>query len=195
MINYNNNNISEMHYSGFTIVRAYGCNGKLVYGEEPPTPPTPTGMTGYKASGTTIDLGDFAVECEEGWNELLSHDLPTASAITSIEVGTCINIIGSGALSYTSNVTSIILPATIEWLRNYTFLDGDTSIQSLTIYATTPPQFDNYVEDEWIDIFGYSYPSSKAPAGFKIYVPSESVNAYKTATGWSHMADYIQAIS
>lgn len=197
MINFENNNINEMHYSGYTIVRAYGCNGELVFGEEPPTP-TPTGMTGLKVSGTTLNTGDYSKQCEESGqtaNELLPHDMPTASAITKVEVGTCVNLIGMQSLANKANVVEIILPSTIAYFREYEFLGRNTSIQNLTIYATTPQTFLNYVEDELEDIFGYRYPSSLAPSGFKIYVPSGSVNAYKTATGWSHMADYIYPIT
>lgn len=195
MINFNNNDIKEMHYSGYTIVRAYGCNGELVFGEEPPTPPVPP--TGFKVSGTTLNQGDFSKQCEESGqtaNELLPHDMPTASIITKIEVGTCVNLIGTQSLANKPNVVDIILPSTITYFREYKFLVDDTTIQNLTIHATTPPQFLNYIEDEAEDIFGYRYPSSKAPSGFKIYVPTSSVNAYKTATGWSHMADYIEPI-
>ena len=165
-----------------------------MFGEDTPTP-TPTGMTGLKVSAATTNAGDYSKECESAGGELISHDLPTASTILTIEVGTCVNIIASQSLSNKANVTSIILPSTIEYFRVYSFLTDNTSIQSLTIYATTPPTFLNYTEDEWQDIFGYRYPSSKAPEGFKIYVPASSVNAYKTATGWSHMADYIYPIS
>ena len=196
---YNGYDISKMYYSGYTVTAAYSCGGYKVFGDDTPTPPTPTptGMTGLKVSAATTNAGDYSKECESGTlagGELISHDLPTASTILTIEVGTCVNIIASQSLSNKANVTSIILPSTIEYFRVYSFLTDDASIQSLTIYATTPPTFLNYAEDEWRDIFGYRYPSSKAPEGFKIYVPASSVNAYKTATGWSHMADYIYPI-
>ena len=196
---YNGYDISKMYYSGYTVTAAYSCGGYKVFGDDAPTPPTPTptGMTGFKVSGTTQNLGDYSKECESGSltaGELLPHDMPADSQMTKIEVGTCVNIIGNGALSNKANVVTIILPSTIEYSRGYGILSDDTSIQSLTIYATTPPTFLGYTEDEWYDIFGYRYPSSKAPEGFKIYVPANSVNAYKTATGWNHMADYIEPI-
>ena len=187
---YSGNEITDIHYSGYTIVRAYGCDGELVFGEEPLPP---TGMTGLKVSGITSNAGEFSKQCEESGltaNELLPHDMPNASAITRLEAGTCVYYIGNQSLANKENVQEIILPSSIVWFREYTFLAQDTSIQSLTIYAETPPTFLNYIEDEWEDIFGYRYPSSQAPEGFKIYVPSGSLNAYKTADGWSHMEDY-----
>lgn len=192
---YNENEITGLYYSGHTIVRAYGCNGELVFGDEP-TPPT--GMTGLKVSGLTSNAGAFSKECEEEEHltahELLPHDMPNASAITQLEVGTCVYYIGNQSLGNKPNVAEIILPSSIIWFREYAFLANNTNIQSLYIYATTPPRFLNYREDEWTDIFGYRYPSSLAPEGFKIYVPAASLTAYQTAEGWSHMADYYVAM-
>lgn len=191
---YNNNEITAMTYSGYSIIRAYGCDGELVFGDEP-TPPT--GMTGYKVSGVTSNTGAFSKECEdEGLtaNELLPHDMPSATAITKLEVGTCVYYIGYQSLMNKPNVSEIILPSSIVWFRDYGFLGNDTSIQRLYIYATTPPRFLNYTESELNDIFGYRYPSSQAPEGFKIYVPTASLTAYQTAEGWSHMADYYVGI-
>lgn len=183
-----------MHYSGYTIVRAYGCNGELVFGEDAPTP---TGMTGLKVSGTTL-AEPYAVECDD-YNTFLGHDIPQTArtaTVTKIEVGTCINTIGANSLNLVKTPTEIILPSTITSFGTYSFLSGNEVIQRLVIYATTPPRFSNYDEEtyEWEDIFGYRYPSSKAPEGFKIYVPAESLNAYKTAEGWSHMENYFEAI-
>jgi hypothetical protein len=50
---------------------------------------------------------------------------------------------------------------------------------SLTINAVVPPSLNGYV------FLGSSYP---------IYVPSESVETYKAASGWSDYASRIQAI-
>ena len=75
---------------------------------------------------------------------------------------------------------NIILPSTIE------IIDGETlyytyNMISVTILATTPPTLggSNTFND-----------TNNCP----IYVPAESVDAYKTATNWSRLADRIQAI-
>jgi len=192
MIINNNNEITEVYYKGHKIQQIVACNHQVY--NNPSPPPTPTGMTGLKVSGTTTIYGNFSKECNN--NELIPHDIevPSYSAVTKLEVGVCVNIIGYNTLLGEPNCNEIILPSTIQWIRDYSFLAGDTSIQRLIIYATTPPRFQNYVEDEWYDIFGYRYPSSAAPEGFKIYVPAASLNAYKTADGWSHMEDYFVAI-
>ena len=75
---------------------------------------------------------------------------------------------------------NIILPSTIE------IIDGETlyytsNMISVTILATTPPTLAN------TSAFSNT---NNCP----IYVPAESVDAYKTATNWSNLADRIQAI-
>ena len=55
-----------------------------------------------------------------------------------------------------------------------------TSLTSVTIEATTPPTLGNNV----------FYNTNECP----IYVPSESVEIYKAANGWSNYASRIQAI-
>ena len=95
----------------------------------------------------------------------------------SLKIGECVTSIGNGAITqipYTtfsavtigSNVTSI----------------GDNAIggwRPVTIYASTPPTL------------GVDAITGNSP----IYVPSGSVNTYKSTTGWSEYADRIQPIT
>lgn len=64
---------------------------------------------------------------------------------------------------------------------NYNAFDGCTSLQSVTIKATTPPTLQNS------NAFANT---NNCP----IYVPAESVDTYKAASGWSSLASRIQAI-
>lgn len=85
------------------------------------------------------------------------------------------------------------------WLKTITIRDSVTEIKnsafrncenldSITIYATTPPTL-------------YYNPTNKNNGAFyntnncPIYVPAESVNAYKTAQYWSNIASRIQSIT
>ena len=56
-----------------------------------------------------------------------------------------------------------------------------TSLTSVTVKSATPPTLG----------FGVFYNGS---SNLVIYVPAESVDAYKSASGWSTYADRIQAI-
>ena len=75
---------------------------------------------------------------------------------------------------------NIILPSTIERISEET-LYYTYNMVSITILATTPPTLAN--TSAFRD-------TNNCP----IYVPAESVDAYKTATNWSALADRIQAI-
>ena len=56
-----------------------------------------------------------------------------------------------------------------------------TSLKEVTFLHTTPPRYNNTLTD-----------CSKLET---IYVPDKSVNAYKTATGWSQFASNIKPLS
>lgn len=75
---------------------------------------------------------------------------------------------------------NIILPSTIERIDKET-LYVTSNMVSVTILATTPPTL------------GSS--SLKDTNNCPIYVPAESVDAYKQAENWSSLADRIQPIS
>ena len=63
---------------------------------------------------------------------------------------------------------------------NWAF-SGCVSLKTITLLPTTPPQF--------------YYTVSGCESLETIYVPDESVDAYKTATGWSAVADMIKPLS
>ena len=123
-------------------------------------------------------------------------------ALTEATIGNGVTSIGTTAFYYCEKLTSISIPdATTSIggsafsncfaLRDVTIGNGVTIIddsafsyceklKSITIKATTPPTLGN----EAFYRTGLSY----------IYVPAESVDAYKTATNWKAYADRIQAI-
>ena len=82
-----------------------------------------------------------------------------------------------------SNCTSLVKAPTIPsgvTRISYTF-QGCTSLKELTLLQTTPLTYSNTLKG-----------CSKLEA---IYVPDESVDAYKTATGWSEFADKFKPLS
>ena len=79
-----------------------------------------------------------------------------------------------------SSLTSIEIPKIVTSIENEAFRDCN-SLTSVTVLATTPPTLGT-------DAFTDTHSS------LKIYVPSGSVNAYKTATNWKDYASKIQAI-
>lgn len=78
-----------------------------------------------------------------------------------------------------TNLTEATLPSTLTTISQYSFY-GCTKLSIITLKSVTPPSLG-------ASVFG------RAPIT-SIYVPAESVEAYKTASGWSAYASKIQAI-
>ena len=123
--------------------------------------------------------------------------------ITSVTIPNNITTINSAAFSYCSGLTgSLIIPNSVTKIsascflhcenittiilgNNITVIEGQgfaycTSLNSITIHATTPPTLTSS--------------AFNSTNNCTIYVPSESVAAYKAATNWKTYASRIQAI-
>lgn len=88
--------------------------------------------------------------------------------------------ISSYAFYQCGNLTSVEIPSSVTSIGAYAFNDC-RSLTSITVEATTPPTLGYRAFDV-------------TPANLVIYVPSESVETYKSASGWSTYASKIQAI-
>lgn len=100
--------------------------------------------------------------------------------IFNVTIGNGVTTIGKSAFEQ-SQLKSIVIPKTCSYIGETAFL-GCSDLNSITIKATTPPTIGSGV---FVQI------ASDA----KIYVPSESVEKYKTANGWSSYADKIEPIA
>ena len=127
-----------------------------------------------------------------------------SSDVVSIQIGDCVTYIGYGAFRYCDSLTSIDIPSSVTNIGERAFQNctsltivnipsgvttiGDrafdycTGLTSVTVEATTPPALGTYS--------GVFNDTNDCP----IYVPSESVETYKAASGWSIYASRIQAI-
>lgn len=103
------------------------------------------------------------------------------TSLSSIELHEGITTISSSAFRYCSSLTSIVIPSTVTMIYGYSF-DRCTSLISVTVNSVTPPGISS------TSVF------SNNAEGRKIYVPAQSVTAYKSAAGWSIYADDIEAI-
>lgn len=126
------------------------------------------------------------------------------SGITSVTIPDTVTTIGSAAFNYCLSLSSVTIPSSVTYimasafeycraLQNVEIPSGVTrighdafkdctSLQSITCRATTPPE---------LYIGGNFDNTNNCP----IYVPAQSVNAYKSASIWNAYADRIQPIS
>ena len=125
-----------------------------------------TGLTSVTIGNSVTEIGSSAFIFCRG--------------LTSITIPNSVTSIGYMAFSYCRGLTSITIPNSVTSISDYAF-DGCSGLTSVTIQATTPPTLGG--SSAFSD-------TNNCP----IYVPAESVDAYKQATNWSAYADRIQAI-
>ena len=110
--------------------------------------------------------------------EIGSSAFEDCSSLISVTIGDSVTTIGNYAFYGCSSLTSITIPDSVTSIGHSVFKEC-SSLTSVYCKATTPPSLgDNYV-------FGSN------GSGRKIYVPAESVDAYKSATNWSKYASAI----
>ena len=155
----------------------------------------------FKYKLTLSDSSVVSAACD-GTSAITSGEISAYSeSCVSAEINNCItNIDASAFLSFT-NIRNISLPDSLTTIGDYAFyhcvkLTGLTipsgvttigqqflafteRISSVTVYPTTPPAIGQ-------NAFGSQ--------NFPIYVPCESINAYKSAPGWSNYASRITCI-
>ncbi len=128
-------------------------------------------------------------------SNLTTIEIP--SSVTSIRndaFGGCFNLanvtipngvtsIGDRAFSWCEKITTITIPENVTELGDFVF-DDCKKLESVYCRPITPPS-QMYENTDNAGLF------SQNAEGRKIYVPNESVDAYKSAQGWSLYADDI----
>ncbi len=102
--------------------------------------------------------------------------------LTSIQLPDGVITIRDAAFTGCSHLTSINIPDGVTSIGGSVFV-GCSSLTSVYCKPTTPPTFDTLGSSAFSD----------TPSSLKIYVPVASVEAYKTAEGWSEYASQIFA--
>lgn len=100
------------------------------------------------------------------------------SNLKSITIGNSVISIGEDAFRYCGNLSSITIPKSVTSIGDYTFREC-TNLKTVYCKPTTPPTvgkgiFTNNAADQ------------------KIYVPTSSVDTYKTTSNWKNFANYIE---
>ena len=110
-----------------------------------------------------------------------SFAFANCSNLPNVSIPNGITIISNSMFQGCISLSSIVIPSSITSIERQAFL-GATSLTSITVNATTPPSLGN-------NVF-YNTPIDSGTG--TIYVPSTSVNVYKSA--WSDYSSRIQAI-
>ena len=142
---------------------------------------------------TNIDNGDTSYGVFNNCGNLTSVILPSTLKhlgnytffkclkLTNVVISEGLSTIGVTTFGYCP-FTKIELPSTITRIEDYCFSQC-TNLSIVKISAVEPP------------ILGGDKVFNNTDVGLKIYVPDDSVEAYKTATNWSAYADKIHPIS
>ncbi len=120
-------------------------------------------------------------------NALIYNNILTsvASDVTQYTVPEAVKTLGVSSFSNCKSLTSVTIPANVTEIRSHGF-SNCPNLAAVHCLSTTPPTANKQNWDAW-------HCFDNNASGRKIYVPAESVSAYKSAENWSTYADDIVA--
>lgn len=124
------------------------------------------------------DLVSVDLSASTGLSEIMQRTFYNCSALNNVLLPNSIRAISSDAFYGCTSLKQLTLPASVESIREDSF--DRISGLTLTVEAVTPPVID-----------GGNLPVAVFE---KILVPQNSVQTYKTAVGWTDVAEKISAI-
>ncbi len=137
---------------------------------------------------SVTEIKDFAFFGYRGLNSIVTGNRVISigrsaffycDELTSVEITNSVVSIGNGAFQQCTNLTSLVIPNSMASIGFGAFL-GCTNLTTVIMLGTTEPLLGDY-----------AFQNNNAT----IYVPYESLNAYKTATNWSNYANRIYPMS
>ncbi len=129
----------------------------------------------YECTGELIIKSKFIESSVDPYS--LGGDWISGAKFTKLTIGDNITKIGDEALRHCNSIISITIPNSVTEIGRNAF--DCTAQTEIYCKATTPPTGNSMM-------FGYN------ASGCKIYVPRNSVSAYKAATYWKNYASYIE---
>lgn len=125
------------------------------------------------------------------------------TALVSVTLGSALTTIGIYAFAGCTAITTVAMPATLTTVGQYAF-SGCTSLKGITLPATTTSVGGNAFKDcgaiEYLVIEATTPPTissgtTEFPGTYQIFVPSDVLNTYTSATNWSEYAARLTANS
>jgi len=126
-----------------------------------------------------IDKSITKCDIPQGTTSIGEYAFYYCSSLTSVTIPDSVTSIGEYAFYYCSSLTSVTIPDSVTSIDDMTF-ERCSNLTTITVKATTPPKL----------VSRTIIPNNITA----IYVPSNSVNAYKQARYWDEFASKIQAI-
>ena len=140
--------------------------------------PSNSGAFGANIVSNTYENGQGVITFDAPVTSIGYEAFYDCTSLTSVTIPDSVTSIRDWAFGYCDSLTSVTIPDSVTSIGWYAFSDC-TSLTSVYCKATTPPSGGDGMFD------------SNA-SGRKIYVPRESVEAYKAKLYWRDYASYIE---
>ena len=135
----------------------------------------------YSLTNIVVDPNNSVYDSRDNCNAIIQTDTNTLYfGSNSTVIPNSVTEINGNAFYYRTGLTSITIPNSVRNIGSEAFY-GCTSLVSVTVNRESPPALASYT-------FIYN------GTGRKIYVPSNSLNLYKSTSGWSVYSSSIEAI-
>ena len=138
----------------------------------------PSSVTSIGGYAFSVCSSLTSVTIPSGVTSIGERAFSGCSSLTSVTIPSSVTSIGNSAFSGCSSLTSVTIPSSVTSIGLSAFY-GCSSLKSVYCKPTTPPT-------------GRSYMFEENAVGRKIYVPTASVKAYKSAEYWRDYASYIE---
>jgi hypothetical protein len=141
--------------------------------------PRYTDVFGANITSNTYSNGKGVITFNGDVTSIGDYAFYYCTSLTSVTIGDGVMKIGDGAFFWCHSLTSVNIPESVTTIGDLAF-ERCISLKDVYCKATTPPAL------------GGNYVFNDNASDRKIYVPMESVEAYRGATNWSNYADAIE---